>query len=183
MRTSDPLGNAAAILDVLAEHQIRATFFIQSRWARAFPELAKRIVSDGHLVGSHSQSHCLFTALSHEGIADDLVQARDTLAGIVGETRPWFRLPGGKGYLDSEILALIEAAGYRHVHWNAGGTDWHEGITADEVAATAIEQARLESEAIVILHSWPDPTPAALTQIVEALAQDGADFVTVDQLD
>ncbi|MDQ7851086.1 MAG: polysaccharide deacetylase family protein [Armatimonadota bacterium] len=57
---------AAAILDALARHNVRATFFLTGRWVERFPDLARRIASAGHEIGSHSHTHPDLTRLSQK---------------------------------------------------------------------------------------------------------------------
>ena len=77
-------GAAERILDVLEDAGARATFFLQSRWAMANPDLARRIADAGHLVGNHSTYHARMTLFSDDGIRVDVRQAGDTIAELAG---------------------------------------------------------------------------------------------------
>jgi peptidoglycan/xylan/chitin deacetylase (PgdA/CDA1 family) len=89
-------GNAAAVLDLLAGEGVDATFFVQGRWAEAYPELLRQIVQGGHLVGNHSYYHARMPLLTKQGLRLDVTQAQKTLVALAGiETRPWFRSPFG----------------------------------------------------------------------------------------
>ena len=68
-------GVAEGLLDLLAAEQIQATFFIQGRWAEAYPTTAARIAADGHLVGNHSHYHARMTLLSESGFDTDVRDA------------------------------------------------------------------------------------------------------------
>jgi len=180
--TTDPSGNAGRLLDVLSAGKSRATFFVQSSWAGAFPDLTKRIVDEGHLLGSHSHWHCIFTSLSDAGIADDLARSRSIL-GAYSDTGNCFRLPGGAGFDDSRVLTAVAAAGYQHVPWSCGGNDWEPGRTAEEVATPIIDSIRAANPglSIPLLHSWPDPSARALEIVLDELKGE-ANFVRLDQL-
>jgi len=101
-----PPGNAEAVLDTLRDRAVTATFFVQGRWAEAYPETAGRISAEGHLVGHHSHYHARMPLLLGGGFDDDL---NDGAAAIVAATgvdpHPWFRCPFGAGADDSRVIA------------------------------------------------------------------------------
>jgi peptidoglycan/xylan/chitin deacetylase (PgdA/CDA1 family) len=180
--TTNPLGNASRLLDLLRDREIRSSFFVQSSWANAYPDLAVRIADEGHLIGSHSHWHCVFPSMNDEGIAADLAESRQILDAI-SPTNTWFRLPGGRGADDPRIRAAVLQAGYDHVGWTCGLNDWEPGIGPEQVAFPMIEHARSSAVPVIVpvLHSWPDPTCRAVEIVLDALADD-AEFVRLDQI-
>jgi peptidoglycan/xylan/chitin deacetylase (PgdA/CDA1 family) len=177
-------GNAERLLDVLAQAEVRATFFVQGRWAEAYPGTARRIGRDGHLVGSHSHYHARMPLLSTAGLATDI---RDAEAAIVEHAgvnpRPWFRCPFGAGGEDRRVLANLEALGYREVGWNVNPEDWNPARAAAEVEAAVVAGATAQGDGTVVLqHSWPNQNLVAVPRIVAALRERGATFVGVDEL-
>jgi len=179
--TKNPIGNLRAILDLLRERGVRATFFVQGKWALANPELAKAVVDEEHLLGNHSHSHCAFENLTDEGIAAELEQSRAVLDSI-SPTGRLFRLPGGNGKDDKRIRDAVELAGYEHVDWTCEGDDWR-GIPPLQIANTIISAVRSSIEpSVSLLHSWPDATPGALEILLDALVET-AECVGLDQLD
>ena len=97
--------------------------------------------------------------------------------------RPFFRCPYGDGADDPRVLAAIERAGYRHVGWDIDTTDWEQGRTPADILTAVVEgHARRGDGAIVLMHSWPDPTHAALPSLIDRLRQAGAELVGVDEL-
>jgi peptidoglycan/xylan/chitin deacetylase (PgdA/CDA1 family) len=173
------------LIETLAATGIRATFFIQGRWAEAWPKLAHRIAADGHLIGSHSHYHARVPLFSDAGLAEDIRTAETAIREASGvDPRPWFRCPFGTGMDDPRILAGLEAAGYRHVGWNVVGDDWDPSRTAAQVEESVVSGAlRYGDGAVILLHSWPDQMIAALPGIVARLAQAGASFVRIDALE
>ena len=106
-----PAGAAEGILDVLAGAAIRATFFVQGRWAEAYPATARRIADEGHLVGNHSHHHARSPLFSDRGLREDVDTAREAIVRTTGrDPRPWFRCPFGDGADDPRVLAVIAAA-------------------------------------------------------------------------
>ena len=178
-------GTAERILDELGRADVRATFFVQSRWARADPELARRIADDGHLVGNHSMYHARMTLLSDEGIRADVGEAAETLAAIAGvDTRPWFRCPFGDGHDDPRVAGVLEELGYRNVHWDVETEDWEPETSAEDIARAALEGFDERGDgAVLLLHTWPEHTADALPRLLEAFERAGTSFVTVDVLE
>jgi peptidoglycan/xylan/chitin deacetylase (PgdA/CDA1 family) len=184
-RTGADPASPAGILDALAAADVRATFFVQGRWASAFPDLAKRIAAEGHLVGNHSNYHAPMTLLSPDGIGTDLREAERRIADATGaDPRPWFRCPFGDGEDDPRVRDAVGARGYRIVPWNLDSGDWRDGSTPDAVShAVAGGVAPDAAEPLVVLfHTWPGATAAALPDLLSGLAGRGAEFVTVAEV-
>jgi peptidoglycan/xylan/chitin deacetylase (PgdA/CDA1 family) len=177
-------GNPEAVLDALAAAGAPATFFVQGRWARAHPQLARRIADDRHRIGNHSCSHAPMDMLTDDGIASSLREAADMIEAASGaDPRPLFRCPYGDGADDSRVLAAIERAGYRHVGWDVDTEDWKPGRAPEEIVSTVCDGVEGHGDgAIVLMHVWPDPTPAALPELIDRLRRDGAELVRVDDL-
>jgi peptidoglycan-N-acetylglucosamine deacetylase len=177
-------GTVDRILATLRAADAAATFFIQGRWAEAHPATARQIADDGHLVGNHSHYHARMTLLSDRGIRTDVEQADAAIAEATERpTRPWFRCPFGDGSDDPRVLDLLRDLGYRNVHWHVVLEDWEPWRIAEDIARDAIDGAGRHGDgAVVLLHTWPDRTAAALPMIVDGLRSGGADLVRVDEL-
>jgi peptidoglycan/xylan/chitin deacetylase (PgdA/CDA1 family) len=180
-----PPGNAERILDALQEAGARATFFVQGRWAESEPLTAKRIVAEGHLIANHSKYHARMTLLTDEGIRTDVREAEGTIRDVTGiDPRPWFRCPFGDGRDDPRVLGALRALGYRNVHWNVEAFDWDPARTPEDVERISLEGiAALGDGAVVLMHTWPASTADAFPGIIKRLAEDGARFVAVDELE
>ena len=169
-------GGEDRILETLASAGIRATFFLQGRWVRANPDVSRRIVAAGHLIGNHSNYHAPMDALSDEWLRRDIAKAEATISETTGiDPKPWFRCPFGSGMDDPRVLAAIEELGYRHVGWDEDPFDWEEGRTVDELVAGV-------GPGIVLLHAWPAVTADGLGRVIADLRERGAEFVGVDEL-
>ncbi len=180
-----PPGNAERILDTLQEAGVRATFFVQGRWAESSPVTARRIADDGHLVGHHSKFHARMTLLSDEGLRADVSEGEDAIREATGaDPKPWFRCPFGDGHDDPRVMAALEELGYRDVNWHVELEDWEPWRTASDIAKDAVEGALAHGDgAVVLMHTWPGPTAEALPSIVERLSAANIRFVRVDELE
>jgi peptidoglycan/xylan/chitin deacetylase (PgdA/CDA1 family) len=178
-------GNDERLLDALEAAGVRATFFVQGRWAEAHPGLARRVAADGHLVGSHTHYHARLPLFSEAGLASDIRAAEDAILAYVGaDPKPWIRGPFGAGANDPELIARLDSLGYRHVGWNVSCEDWEPAHTADEIAERVVSGSiGVGDGSVPLMHTWPDGTHDAIQSIVARLATAGASFVTVAELD
>jgi len=172
------------LLEQLSRDGVRATFFIQGRWAEAYPETARLIADGGHLIGNHSHYHARMLLLSARGLRSDISAAEAAIIETTGvDPRPWFRCPFGAGAGDQRVQRIIRVAGYRHVGWHVAAVDWPVDRTGPDVENTIVEGAlRHRDGSVVLLHTWPDRTEAALPGAIRRLRDAGATFVGVDQL-
>jgi peptidoglycan/xylan/chitin deacetylase (PgdA/CDA1 family) len=176
-------GATDRLLDLLGRAGVRATFFVQGRWAEAFPAVARRIATEGHLVGSHSFYHARLTLLSDDGVAADFSRADAVVLGATGlDPRPWFRCPFGDGSDDPRVLDAIGRLGYVHVGWDVDSVDWDTDRTATQVAATIRTGASARPTSVVLLHGWPPATLRAVASTIRVFRREGAAFVTIDEL-
>ena len=171
------------ILAALEVANVRATFFIQGRWAQSSPDRAGQVAAAGHLIGNHSHYHAPMNALTEEAFRDDVREAEATIQSVTGrDPHPWFRCPFGAGMEDPEVLRRLDALGYRNVGWDVDPRDWHEHNDAEAVEREVLQGTQSRADSIVLLHSWPDATAKALPRILDALAEEGADFADVAAL-
>jgi peptidoglycan/xylan/chitin deacetylase (PgdA/CDA1 family) len=177
--------HAGALLDELRRLDVRATIFIQGRWAEAFPALAHRVADEGHLVGSHTFYHARMPLLTAAGFEEDVREAERAIRDATGtDPRPWLRFPFGAGADDAAVVDRLPPLGYRHVGWDVELYEWEPDQTASGIADAAVGGVLARGDgAIVLCHTWPDPVVPALPQIVGRLREHGALFVRVDELD
>ena len=180
-----PAGNAEHILDVLAAGGVRATFFVQGRWAESQPACARRITDEGHLVGHHSHYHARMPLLLGGGFDADVLDGQRYIVEATGaDPRPWFRCPFGEGHDDPRVVEELAALGYRNVHWHVEVQDWEPWRTGGAIAADAIAGVREHGDGVVVLlHTWPGGTGEAVAPMIGGLLDLGATFVTLDQLE
>jgi peptidoglycan/xylan/chitin deacetylase (PgdA/CDA1 family) len=172
------------LVALLAREGIRVTFFLQGRWAQAYPETAARIARDGHVVGSHSHFHARMPLLSDEGLRTDIVQADRAIRQATGvRPKPWFRAPWGHGARDPRVVMALRRQGYRHVGWDVVGEDWESDRTAEDLVRNVLDGVGGAGDgAVVLLHAWPATMLQALPAIIDGLGTAGAEPVTVADL-
>jgi peptidoglycan/xylan/chitin deacetylase (PgdA/CDA1 family) len=122
--------------------------------------------------------------LSDSGLAEDVRSAETVIREIVGvDPRPWFRCPFGAGVDDPRVISGLKALGYRNVGWDVVASDWEPDM-AEQVESAVVDGVVAHGDgAIVLLHTWPAGTLAALPGVARRLRERGAEFVRVDQLE
>jgi peptidoglycan-N-acetylglucosamine deacetylase len=120
------------LLDILAGHNVRATFFLIGRFAQAEPALVRRIAAAGHLIGNHSWSHPNLAVTTAAKIREELAQTSRVLEEITGRTVRYFRPPYGARR--PAVFRIARSLGLTPVLWNVMTSDWKEP-SADRIAA------------------------------------------------
>jgi peptidoglycan-N-acetylglucosamine deacetylase len=180
-------GYADDILDILQQEHISASFGITATWAKANPDLVRRMAAEGHLVINHTVDHRSFTGLSDKlgGLTPakrraELEDADAVIAPLLGHsTKPWYRLPYGDD--DAHVASDVASAGYtRKVGWTVDSLGWR-GVAAADIGARCLKLAA--PSAIYVMHVGRASQDAlALPRVVAGLREQGYGFVGVDAL-
>ena len=110
------------LLEVLAKHNVHATFFLIGRFVQQRPDVARQIVKAGHTVGNHTFTHPLLTLKSEAEVRKELTDCRSALQNAIGDHSNLFRPPfGGRR---PTVLRVARELGLQPVMWNVTGYDW-----------------------------------------------------------
>jgi peptidoglycan/xylan/chitin deacetylase (PgdA/CDA1 family) len=120
------------LLDVLAQRGVRATFFAIGDFARRQPELIRRVVAEGHLLGNHTMSHPKLSLTSAVRVRAELAECNAVLEQITGVAVRYFRPPFGARR--PVVLRAARESGLTPVMWNVTGYDW-DPIGVDRILA------------------------------------------------
>lgn len=112
------------LLALLADHSVKATFFLLGSRAKQEPALVRRIAAEGHLIGNHSWSHPNLSLQSAKRIREELAQTSETLEQITGKQVRYFRPPFGARR--PAVFHIARSLGLTTVLWNAMTSDWSE---------------------------------------------------------
>jgi peptidoglycan/xylan/chitin deacetylase (PgdA/CDA1 family) len=179
-----PAPDTERILDVLAQHQVRATFFMIGSHVERFPQTAKRIIAGGHEIGNHSYSHPIYLYRSAGETRRQLERTQAVITATTGISPGLARPPCGvrtPGY-----FRAARRLGLRTVQWDVAGFDWKRR-TGRQIARDVLRKARTGS--IVLLHDGDSErkhdrqeTVAALPLIIDGLHARGLRIVPLTQL-
>ncbi len=111
------------LLEVLAKHNVHATFFMIGRYVRQRPEIVREVVEAGHVIGNHTFTHPLLTLQSAAQIRQELSNCHSALQDAIGDHSNLFRPPfGGRR---PATLRIARELGLEPVMWNVTGYDWN----------------------------------------------------------
>lgn len=144
-----PSPETEAILDALKLHNLRATFFLVGWNVEAYPEIARRIVREGHHVGNHTYSHPDLTMLTAEEVDQELGSTNDIIERVTG-VRPRFVRPP-YGSTNAAVRAVMVANGLTEVIWSQDSWDW-----AGASPAEILNQLTLVPPGRHVHHARPD---------------------------
>jgi peptidoglycan/xylan/chitin deacetylase (PgdA/CDA1 family) len=166
-----------ALLDVLAELEAPATFFLLGKQVDAHPAVAARIAADGHELGNHTYSHRYLPLMRSRRVARELTTTDAAIERATGLVPTLARPPyGGRS---SRNVRVFDRCGKRLVLWDVNSFDW-KGTSADEIARRVL--ARVRPGIIVLLHEARDGgevTIEAVRLLVPALRDCGYEIATV----
>jgi len=144
------------ILDILKKENVPAAFFWQSRLL--YPQRPwKRVIEEGHQIGTHSSKHSNYVNLSPHEQVQDLSSSKTKIESIIGQEVKLFRPPFGQ--YNEHTIAAAKQLGLSTIMWRISAMDWELKEQPEQIIANVIEN--LEEGAIILLHE--------LTQTVEAL--------------
>jgi peptidoglycan/xylan/chitin deacetylase (PgdA/CDA1 family) len=179
-----PGPDTAGILDVLAEHKLRGTFFMIGGQVERFPQIARRVLAGGHEIGNHSYSHPIYLYRSGGETRRQLERTQAVIAAATGVTPRLARPPCG--VRTPAYFREARRLGLRTVQWDVAGFDWTER-SGGQIAHDVLRKARAGS--IVLLHDGDSEgkqgrreTIAALPLIIEGLCERGLSIVPLSQL-
>lgn len=160
-----PCKNTEMILDILDQHQAKATFFCTGKQAQQYPETVKRILKSGHTIGSHTFSHnAAFTFSGLRNVISEIKRGADVIGQITGRRPLLFRPPFG---VTNPIIAKgVNAAGVISVGWNIRSFDT---MTNDPGKILERVLPKLKAGSIILLHDKGEATSEALPLIINKI--------------
>lgn len=163
-----------AVLAILRQHGVRATFFLIGENAAEHPELVREIAQQGHHLANHTWSHPDLRHLPEAQVRDELERTSDVLQKASGKPLSWFRAPGGDW--SDVALRTCSELGMRPMGWSVDPRDWARPGTS-KITNRVLESVRPGS--IVLNHDGGgdrSQTIAALRTYLPVLIDDGYKF-------
>ncbi len=165
------------ILDILAEYDVKATFFVCGKPDAKYTDIYKRIVSDGHTLGMHSYSHKYSDIYSSlDSFKGDLDKLRIFLYETTGIWSKYYRFPGGSSNTVSKVpindlVDYLNTSEITFYDWNVSAGDDRSGATKDTIYANIVNNVPKFKHCIVLMHDAADKksTVDALPEIIEAI--------------
>jgi peptidoglycan-N-acetylglucosamine deacetylase len=173
------------LLEVLARHSVKATFFLMGRFAKQRPDIARELTRAGHVIGNHTYSHPNLIFASARQTRMQLLDCTQALTDAVGEHSRLFRPPfGGRR---PSTLRIARAVGLEPVMWNVTGYDW-KGKPAEYVERRVGQQVR--GGDVILLHDGGhmafgtdrSQTVSATDRLITRYKSEGYEFLTVPEM-
>jgi peptidoglycan-N-acetylglucosamine deacetylase len=173
------------LLEVLARHNVNATFFLIGRYVQQRPEIVRQIVKAGHSVGNHTFTHPLLTWRSAAEIRRQLSGCHRALCESIGQYSNLFRPPfGGRR---PAVLRIVRELGLEPVMWNVTGYDWNAPPAA-VIENKVIKQIR--GGDVILLHDGGhrqmgadrSQTVVATDHLIARYKAEGYEFVTIPSM-
>jgi len=181
-----PNGRATEqILNALKEHNAKATFFLIGANAERFPDIVKRMVSEGHLIGNHTQRHSRFDQITTAEMEKDIADGNRTIETVTGVRPTWLRPPFGINGVG--LKDVCRKQGFAVAGWSLDANDWNLHPVLELVDAIVSQAV---SGDIILLHDGRETRPdadrrataAAVPIILDKLQKAGFVFVTLPEL-
>lgn len=174
-------GHTGEILDVLKKENVPATFFVTGHYVESEPDLVKRMVNEGHIVGNHSYHHPDFTIVSKESMIEELKSLEQAVAEITDQEEIIYMRPP-RGMFNERTLQWANEIGLIHVFWSLTFQDWNTSNQKGWQYAYDQIMEQIHSGAIILLHAVSSDNAQALEKVIQDLKKDGYEFKSLDHL-
>ncbi|MCL1880992.1 MAG: polysaccharide deacetylase family protein [Oscillospiraceae bacterium] len=169
--------NIDEILAILAEENIRATFFVTGEFVDKYPEDILKKYQAGHEIQSHSDKHPHVEGANINDLIHDTREASRKITEITGTAPTLYRAPYGE-YDDNSIMT-IKGMGYKYIQWSVDSVDW-QGPSPETIVRRVLSGT--QSGSIILFHTDLENTTEALPEVISGLKDKGFDFVPVSEL-
>jgi peptidoglycan-N-acetylmuramic acid deacetylase len=174
-------GYTAKILDVLKEKKVPATFFVTGHYLDTAPDLVKRMVKEGHIVGNHSWHHPDLTQVSNEQLRKELESVRKKTEELTGQKEMMYLRPP-RGIFSERTMAVARELGYYHVFWSLAFVDWQTNNQKGWKYAYDNIMKQIHPGAVLLLHTVSKDNADALAKAIDDLRKQGYTFKSLDDL-
>lgn len=174
-------GYTEKILDVLKNKNVKATFFITAHYLNTQPELVKRMIDEGHIVGNHTVNHKSMPSLSDEEIYSEVMDLHRVINEKFQYEMKYFRPPMGE--FSEKTLSLTNSLGYKTVMWSFAYEDWNEDKQPNEEFAKKMILDNLHNGEIILLHGNSKTNTNILEDIINEINNWGYCFKSLDEFE
>ncbi len=173
-------GNTPAILDALKKHNAPACFFIVGHYLKSSPDLVRRMVDEGHLVGNHSFNHPDMSSLGRDKFAQELTDLESLYLETFGKEMPkLYRPPQGK--FSEGSLKLAKELGYQTFFWSLAYVDWDVDKQPSREDALDKLTRRVHPGAVVLLHVTSKTNGEIMDEILTKWEEMGYSFKSLTE--
>lgn len=169
-------GYTPKILDTLKEKGVKAVFFVTYDFASQNPDLVKRMIDEGHIVGNHSYRHYTMDEVSDDVAKEEVSYLHKYVKDKFGYTMSYFRFP--KGEFSERSLQIVKDLGYKSVFWSFAYADWDPDNQTEENQAFTHICESTHPGAIFLLHAVSKTNADILGKVIDDVKKQGYTFST-----
>ena len=175
-------GCTEKILDILKKHNVPAAFFLVGNYIERNPELVKRMISEGHIVGNHTMHHYDMSRMKEkESFAKELTDLEILYKQVTGqEMEKYYRPP--QGIYSQENLEMAKEMGYKTVFWSLAYVDWDNHSQPSREQAMGKLLPRIHNGAVVLLHSTSQTNAEVLDEVLTEWKKMGYSFGDISEI-
>ena len=167
-------GFTSKILDVLKEKKVKATFYLLQDYAEKNPDLVKRMIDEGHIIGNHSVHHYSMPGLDQAGCEKEIMDFHKYMEDNYGYEMTSFRPP--KGEFSEFSLGVAANCGYETELWSFAYADWDVNNQPDESSSLNKLVDAAHPGAIYLLHSVSQTNANVLGDFIDKVRENGFNF-------
>lgn len=167
-------GYTTKILDVLKEKNCPAVFFVTMPYVKENPDLIKRMIDEGHVVGNHTVNHPSMPEISIEKATNEIKELHDYVKENFNYEMNLFRPPMGE--FSEQSLALTQSLGYKSVFWSYAYKDWDTKNQPEPKSSLELLTTSAHNGAIYLLHSVSKTNTEILSDFIDNLRANGYNF-------
>ncbi len=184
-----PSSNTNAILDILKEYNVKATFFVNGKTDEISKEGYKRIVEEGHTLAMHSYTHVYKEVYaSKEAFLEDVYRLQNYLFDLTGTKPIYYRFPGGSSNTISEMdmqifIQALHEEGMEYFDWNvANGDGGNKELTTDQILTNVWNDIPKYEHSMILMHDSVQKgfTVEALPEMIKQLQEAGYTILPID---
>jgi len=172
--------DTAKILEILAKHNVKVTFFMTGGWIEKYPDDVKAIATAGHDLANHSENHKQMSKLSADSCVDEILKPHEKVKNLTSIDMTLFRPPYGD-YNNTLIKTANERCNYHVIQWDVDSLDWKD-YTAKQITDRILNHKHLGNGSIILMHNGAKHTAEALESIILGLQEKGYELVPISQL-
>ena len=175
-------GCTEKILDILKKHHVPAAFFLVGNYIERNPELVKRMISEGHIVGNHTMHHYDMSRIKEkENFEKELTDLESLYKEVTGqEMEKYYRPP--QGIYSRENLQQARDLGYKTVFWSLAYADWDNKAQPSREHAMSKLLPRIHNGAVVLLHSTSKTNGEILDEVLTQWEKMGYSFGDISEI-
>ena len=172
-------GYTAKILDALKEKNAKATFFITAHYLNTAPDLVKRMINEGHIVGNHTVNHKSMPDLTDEELKKELMNLNQALYEKFGYEMKYMRPP--KGEFSERTLSLTDSLGFRTVMWSFAYVDWNDDKQPSKDEAMKKIINNLHNGEIMLLHATSKTNSEIMAEMLDKIRESGYEIKSLEE--